>query len=223
MTEKIRAAIKELRTRPWTAATDDMRELDDGYDAFVRTAMDKLHEPSMVVTASRHFKTLIPKGLHHSPAFVIWLPQELGQVAHALARVTPKASEYTSTDLRRRVLTLSWTCFGKSYIAQAGALKVSMEVQAAHGALPLVIASEKHTAISVLVLDDIFLAELSRVGGRCGENYCPELEHSPQELAAAMKRKWAHRRLVDEFMSQEPSDFDVLLRPRRAFRPDWIV
>jgi hypothetical protein len=144
-------------------------------------------------------------------------------VAHALAKATPKASEHTSTDLRRRDLALNWTCFGKSYIAKVSALKASMDVQAAEGVIPLVLASEKHTAISVLVLDDIFLAELSLVGGRCGENYCPELEHSPQELAAAMKRRWAHRKLADEFMLQKSSDFDVLLRPRRAFRPDWIM
>lgn len=223
MTKHLRAAIKELRTRPWTASTNNMCQLDDGFGAFVRTAKDKIHEPSIVVTASRHFGTLIPKCLHHSPAFVIWLPPEFGHVAHVLPQLTPKASEYTSTNLRRRDVALSWTCFGKSYIAKVNELKASMERQAGEGALPLVIASETNTAVSVLLLDEVFLDELSLVGGRCGENYHPEREYTREELAAATKRKWAHRELADDFIFQEPSDFQVLLRPRRAFRPDWIV
>lgn len=200
-----------------------MCQLDDGYGAFVRTAKEQIHEPSMVVTASRLFGTLIPRCLHHSPAFVMWLPPELGHVAHALPRVIPKAGERTSTDLRKRDLVLSWTCFGKAYVAKASPLRASMDRQAGDGAIPLVIASETHTAVSVLLLEDVFLDELSRVGGRCGENYRPEQEYTRAELAAAMKRKWAHRQSAEDFVFQAPSDFEVLLRPRRAFRPDWIV
>nr|WP_326532004.1 hypothetical protein [Rhodoferax sp.] len=64
MTEKIRSAITELKSHPWTAATYDMCQLDDGYDTFVRTAKDKIYEPSIVLTSSRNFATLIPKCLH---------------------------------------------------------------------------------------------------------------------------------------------------------------
>lgn len=223
MAKTLRTAIKELKTRPWTASTYDMCRLDDGFNAFVRTANIKIHEPSIVVTASRHFGTLVPKCLQHSPAFVIWLPLELGFMAHELPRITPVASEYTSTNLRRRDLVLCWKIFGWSYLAKVSELKASMDMQAGEGAMPLIISSETHTSVTVLLLNVALSDELSRVGGRCGANYRPEQEYTPSELAAAMKRKSAYRDVADDFIFQRPSNIHVLLRPRRAFRTDWIV
>jgi hypothetical protein len=223
MTEKIRAAIAELKNRPWTAATYDMCQLDVGYETFVRTAKDKIYEPSIVVTSARNFETLMPKCLHHSPAFVIWLPPQLEYVTYVLPQVTPKAREHTSIDLRKRDLVVSWTCVGMSFLATMSALKASIAKQAQEGAMPLIIASETHTAVSVLLLDADFLEELTRAGNRCGEHYRPEQEYAPEVLEAAMKRKWARRTLADECIFQELRESDVVLRPRRAFRPDWIV
>lgn len=223
MTEKLHAAITGLRNRPWTAATSDMCRLDDGYATFVQTAKDKLCEPSIVVTPARNFRTLVPKCLHHSPALVIWLPPQLQYVMSVLPHVTPTAGDRTSPDLRRRDLVLSWTCAGQAFIAKASALKASMNRQAQEGAMPLIFASVAHTAISVLLLDDKLLNGLVTVGSRCGEHYSPEQEHTPEILQAAMKRKWARRTLADECIFQELRESDVVLRPRRAFRPDWIV
>jgi len=223
MTEKIRAAIVELKESPWTAATSDMCQLDDGFDAFVHTAKNKIYEPSIVVTAARHFSTLVPKGLHHSPALVIWLPPQLDFVPHLLPYVTPRVVEHTSTDLRKRDLVLDWTCMGKSFIAKVSPLKRSFDMQVGDGAIPLVFASETRTAVSALLLGDDFLDALSRVGSRCGENYCPEQEYTPEERSAAMKRKWSRATLADDCIFQESRESEVVLRARRAFRPDWIV
>lgn len=223
MTEKIRAAIAELRTRPWTASTYDMCQLDDGYDTFVRTAKDKICEPSIVLTPSRNFATLIPKCFHHSPAFVIWLPPQLEYVTYVLPQVTPKAREHTSMDLRKRDLVVSWTCVGKAFVVMASALKATIDKQVQEGAMPLIFASESHTAVSMLLLDDTLLSGLSTVGNRCGEHYQPEKEHSQTELKAAMKRKWTQRSLLDECIFEEFHESEIVLRPRRAFRPDCIV
>ncbi len=222
MTEKIRSAIADLKTRPWTAATYDMCQLDDGYDLFVRTAKDRIYEPSIVVTHARHFATLVPKGLHHSPVFVIWLPPQLEDVTYVLPYATPKAKAHTSTDLRKRELVVSWTCTGRSFIAKVNALKASIDRQLCDGAIPLIIASETHTAVSALLLGDDFLDELSSVGNQC-TNYCPESEFTAEELASAMRRKRALHNLSDDCLLLESGDSTVLLRPRRAFRPNWIV
>ena len=223
MTEKIRSAIAELKNRPWTAATQDLCQLDMGYDTFVRTASKGLYEPSIVVIASRNFPTLVPRGLHHSPALVIWLPTALDQATYLLPYVTPKAVAHTSADLRRRDLVVSWTCVGKSFLASLSALQASIDKQASEGALPLIIASETYTAISVLLLGEDFLKELSQTGSRCGENYYPQREHTSEELTTAMRHKWSLATLTEECIFQESRDSEVLLRPRRAFRPDWIV
>lgn len=223
MTEKIRAATKELITRPWEAATYDMCQLDDGYDTFVRTAKDQIYEPSIVMTPSRNFETLVPKCLHHSPAFVVWLPPQLDHATYLIPYATPEAREHTSTDLRKRDLVVSWTCAGKSFIVMVSALKASIDKQSKEGVMPLIVASETRTSVSALLLDSEFLNKLSCVGKRCGENYRPEREYAPEVLEAAMKRKWASRTLADECIFQKSRESDVVLRPRRAFRPNWIV
>ena len=73
--------------------------------------------------------------------------------------------------------------------------------------------------MTALSIDADFWQDLSDENCRCGEHYCPSGEYTPDELSAAAE------------LRGEPYEYEfdadghrvILLRPRRAVRPDRIV
>lgn len=214
-----RQSVSDLKRSPWCAATQEFREKDSGFDALAQAAYDKISEPTILLTRAEYFEGLTLECLLHRPAFVVWLPQEYSELIFDLAHAIPSIYTHTSPDLKERELMVRWDASDFSFAAAERHLHSSLQWQKNDGAISVIFATDSCAAMTALSIDADFWQDLSNESGHCGEHYCPSSVYTSDELRGAADRRG------------EPyeCEFDdegrrvILLRPRRAVRPDRIV
>lgn len=214
-----RQSVSDLKRNPWCAATQEFREKDSGFDALAQAADEKISEPTILLTRAEYFEGLTLECLRHRPAFVIWLPQEYSELIFDLAHSIPSIYTHTSPDLKERELMIRWEASGISFAAAERHLHSSLQWQKNDGAISVIFATDACAAMTAWSIDADFWQDLSDESSHCGEHYCPSRVYTPYELSAAAERRG------------EPYEYEfdaegrrvILLRPRRAVRPDRIV
>ena len=90
----------ELATLPWTADTEDVRDLDPGFSAFVQHANTQAGDPTLFVTQAAPFGPLVPATLRETDAWVVWLPHLQAAEIDALSRQAPCVIHRREVNLR---------------------------------------------------------------------------------------------------------------------------
>lgn len=212
-------SVNDLKQRPLCADTQDFRKLDCGFDALAQAAHEKISEPTILLTRGEYFEGLTLECLRHRPAFVIWLPLEYSEIVFDLAHSTPSIYKYPSPDLKELELMIRWDASGFSFAAAERHLHSSLQWQKNDGAISVIFATDYCAAMTALSIDSDFWQDLSNESGHCGEHYCPSSVYTPDELRAAAER----RGVPHEYEFDEEDRRVILLRPRRAVRPDRII
>lgn len=219
MPTSTRQSVSDLKRNPWCAATQEFREKDIGFDALAHATHEKISEPTILLTRAEYFAGLTLQCLRHRPALIVWLPLEFSYLISALAHSKPSIYKHTSPDLKERELMVRWEAGGLSFAAVESHLHNSLEGQKNDGAISVIFATDACAAMTALSIDPDFWQDLSHESSGCGEHYCPSSVYTPYELRIAAERRG------------EPYEFEfdnvgrrvILLRPRRAVRPDRIV
>ncbi len=214
MTNTIRQTVDEMQKKPRCESTLDLRALDSGYDSLAKSAAEKVSVPTILLTRAEHFEKLIPKSLQRCPAFVIWLPDDFSDDIFDLAYMTPTVGMRTCPDLTECDPVISWACAGFAFTAFAKALHPSILEQQKDGAIVVIFATTHKTSITAMAIDSELIRAVNHQWERC-ENYAP----TKDELKAAAGRR------VDpyNFELDDKGNRVILLRPRRAVRPDRLV
>lgn len=214
-----RTAVNKLLSHPILDSSRNLAALDAGFAALAQSAYTQIGEPTILVTQASCFETLFPSCLHNCPAFVIWLPVAHSEDIFEMSRTKPMVYARTSPDLRERDMMMGWGSSRYTFATSAYPLLRSMEMQQNGGAIPMIFATARHAAATVLSIDSGFLATLNREAVRCSTNYYPHAEYSSEVLSAAAKR------MHDPFEFElDPNGRSViLLRTPRAELPEKIL
>ncbi len=214
----IRQTVDELKKKPLCDSTLALRSADTGYDSLAKSAAEKISVPTILLTRAEHFEKLIPKCLHRCPAFIIWLPDDFSGDVFDLAHITPEVHNRTSLDLTECDPVIKWECSGFAFTAFAHSLTPSFVEQQVAGAIVVIFATSQKTSITAIAIDAELQEQLNHHWD-IWEDYAPNFAHTEAELKAAAGRR------VDphEFELDARGNRVILLRPRRAVRPDRLV
>lgn len=194
--------VKTLNTSaswiPFTAATDDLRFLDEGFADVLDVVHAHGHAPSLVETRGAAVESITGAVHADTPVWLITLGREYSGRVQQLAASTPVVSSRTSADLRTRRTTIEWQVPGVSVCAYADGLQALEDIPTGDSII-VIFATKKKTAVTELQVNSALLLDLYAQDRGNHEHYNAAAVYSAQELSDAFVESvlFANRPRVD--------------------------
>lgn len=177
VTKRIDEIIKEVQQHPLSASTCYLRHIDMGFNRLAKAAAEKLRVPTLLSAHAQNFEGLIPRGLRHVPALVMWLPLAHSGEIFNLGYAQPVISTRVSPDTHECDVVIRWVSNRFAFTAFEAPLALGEHLRAYH-ALPMIFATETHAAISAFSVDKYLFEDLDCERSRCEKHVPPAVRRA---------------------------------------------